>query len=102
MTDIAPTPNERVFLGLAHDLRLNDDEISVLRVLASYHREVRDPDAWFGAPQPSMQFRQAVDMLILSGLAERHRGQSSDPRHGWEDAWRLTAEGLEITGLLHA
>ena len=101
MTDIAPTLSP-AWNTLVDDHRLTDAEISVLRVLASYHRECRDPDAWFGAPQPSMQFRQAVDMLILSGLAERQRSQPSNPRDGWEDAWRLTAEGLEITGLLHA
>ena len=101
MTEIAPTLSP-AWNTLVHDLRLTDAEISVLRVIASHHREVRDPDAWFGAPEPSALFRQAIDMLILSGLVERQRSQPSNPRDGWEDAWRLTAEGLEITGLLHA
>lgn len=101
MTDIVPTMSP-AWNTLVHDLRLTDDEIGVLRTLASHHREARDPDAWFDAPLPSALFRQAVDMLILSGLAERQPRRSSDPRYGWEDAWRLTAEGLEITGLLHA
>jgi len=52
---------------------------------------------WIIVEQPSQEFRQAIDMLILSGLAERR----ADPRFdgfgpsGWLNEWRLTEAGIE-------
>ena len=50
------------------DLRLNSAELSTLKNFAALDAPA---DHWIRIPNPGQEFRQAVDILVLSGLVER-------------------------------
>jgi len=72
---------------------LNDNEIQTLRRF----RAMNAPAGyWIEVTRPSTEFRQAIDILVLSGLAERRNDFRADPfgPQGWLDQWRLTQAGI--------
>ena len=75
-------------------MTLNDSEIHTLRRLA-----MLSPHGtwWIIVEEPSQEFRQAIDILVLSGLAERRPDPRSDGfgPMGWLNEWRLTDAGIE-------
>lgn len=80
------------------DLRLNSAELSTLKNLAKLKAPV---DHWIEVSRPSTEFRQAIDILVLSGLVERREDPYTIPApfgdsSGWLDQWRLTPAGIEV------
>ena len=78
---------------MLHTVDLTAREIDTLQNM----RVLRPPGRWIEVRYPSMEFRQAIDMLVLSGLVERredHRAEPFGPR-GWLNEWRLTTAGIE-------
>ena len=75
-------------------MTLNDSEIHTLRRMAMLSS--RRP-YWIIVEEPSQEFRQAIDILVLSGLAERRPDPRSDGfgPMGWLNEWRLTDAGIE-------
>ncbi len=85
------------------DLRLNDAERRSLKALYNLTAgmDLDRPDHWIEVNRPSAEFRQAIDILVLSGLAERREDPCADPfgPRGWLDQWRLTEAGIETADL---
>lgn len=75
------------------DLRLNSAERTTLKNLAAMDAPA---DHWITVARPTTEFRQAIDILVLSGLAERREDPCADPfgPRGWIDQWRLTPAGI--------
>lgn len=76
------------------DLYLNPAELSTLKNFAALDAPA---DHWIRIPNPGQEFRQAVDILVLSGLVERRADFRADPfgPQGWLDQWRLTPAGVD-------
>jgi hypothetical protein len=73
---------------------LNEHEVSILK---QFTLGITPPDDWIEVVKPSAEFRQAIDILVLSGLAERRPDPRSDGfgPMGWLNEWRLTDAGIE-------
>lgn len=79
------------------DPKLNEAEIACLKAM---HAMGTPADRWITVAPATNEFRLAVDILVLSGLAERREDPRNDPApfgdtRGWLDQWRLTAAGIE-------
>jgi hypothetical protein len=79
---------------------LNEHEISTLKKFRALDSTMWETSCWIEIFQPSAEFRQAIDILVLSGLAERREDPRNDPApfgdtRGWLDQWRLTPAGVE-------
>ena len=74
---------------------LNEHEVSILK---QFTLGITPPDDWIEVVKPSAEFRQAIDILVLSGLAERREDPRADPfgPRGWVNQWRLTPAGIEV------
>jgi len=77
---------------------LNEHEISTLKKFRALDSTMWETSCWIEIFQPSAEFRQAIDILVLSGLAERREDPRADPfgPRGWVDQWRLTPAGIEV------
>ena len=78
---------------------LNEHEVSTLRRMRAMDSNMRGSDScWIEVSPPSAEFRQAIDILVLAGLAERREDPRADPfgPRGWVDQWRLTPAGIEV------
>ena len=80
---------------------LNEHEISTLKQFRALDSTMWETSCWIEIFQPSAEFRQAIDILVLSGLAERREDPCADPfgPRGWLDQWRLTEAGIETADL---
>jgi len=77
---------------------LNEHEVSTLRRMRAMDSTMwQSESCWIEVSRPSAEFRQAIDILVLSGLAERREDPRADPfgPRGWVDQWRLTPAGIE-------
>jgi len=73
---------------------LTNSEVQILRRL----RATTDGRIeWISIPNMTDETRQAIDMLVLSGLLERKPHPRSDGfgPHYWFNEWKLTISGVE-------
>ena len=78
---------------------LNEHEVSTLRRMRAMDSTMwQSESCWIEVSRPSAEFRQAIDILVLSGLAERREDPCADPfgPRGWVDQWRLTPAGIAV------
>jgi hypothetical protein len=88
------------------DLRLSEPELDTLWTIRNCTATIDHPERGESTTEwieiLAANHREALDMLVLCGLAERRADGSTDPfgPRGWRDEWRLTEAGIEVAEVL--